>query len=201
MAALVDHFSRKVVGFEVFRRQPSARDVCRLIDTTVACTGRAPKYLISDHGCQFGDDYRDCCTSHGIEPRFGAIGQSGSIALIERFWATLKGEGLRRVLVPYGIAEMREELRVFCLWYNGLRPHSSLGGATPDEVYFGVEAARDGPRFEPRRRFPLGTQPLAQAPKAVRGKRGMKLELVTSHFEGRKHLPVVELRRAARSAT
>ena len=197
VAAIGDHFSRRVVGFEVFRRAPSAADICHLIDTTVACTRRAPKYIISDQGCQFGEEYLACCESHGIQARFGAIGKSGSIALIERFWSTFKSAGMRKMLVPYGVVQMREDVRVFCLWYNGVRPHSSLGGATPDEVYFGVQPARDGPRFEPRKRFPQRTKPSASAPKAVRGRRGVKLELVAGTFEGRPHLPVVELRRVA----
>jgi putative transposase len=197
VAAIVDHFSRRVVGFEVFRRAPSAADICRLLDTTVPCASSAPKYIVSDQGCQFGEEYLACCESHGIQPRFGAIGKSGSIALIERFWSTLKSAGLRRILVPYGIDQMREEVRVFCVWYNGVRPHSSLGGATPDEVYFGVQPARDGPRFEPRKRVPLGIRPSKCAPRAARGRRGVKLELVAGYFEGRAHLPVVALRRAA----
>ncbi|HEY6726434.1 MAG TPA: DDE-type integrase/transposase/recombinase, partial [Polyangiaceae bacterium] len=197
VAAIVDHFSRRVVGFEVFRRQPSATDICRFLDTTVACAGSAPKYIISDQGCQFGEEYLACCDSHGTQARFGAIGKSGSIALIERFWSTFKSAGMRKMLVPYGVGQMREEVRVFCLWYNGVRPHSSLGGATPDEVYFGVQPTRDGPRFEPRRRFPLGLKLMASAPRAMRGRRGVKLELIAGYFEGRKHLPVVALRRAA----
>ena len=197
VAAIVDHFSRKVVGFEVFSKAPSAEQICQLLNVTVACEGRAPKYIISDQGSQFQQEYRDCCESHGIQPRFGAIGKSGSIALIERFWQTLKSEGLRKILVPYSIDQMREEVRVFCNWYNGVRPHNELGGATPDEVYFGVKPARDRPRHEPRKRFPLKTKPSGRAPKAVRGKRGVKLELVVSHFEGRQHLPVIELERAA----
>ena len=120
-----------------------------------------------------------------------------SIALLERFWSTLKSAGLRKILVPYSIECVRQEVRVFCLWYKGVRPHSSLGGATPDEVHFGVTPARDGPRYEPRKRFPLGLKPSASAPKAVRGRRGVKLELAAGYFEGQKHLPVVALRRAA----
>jgi transposase InsO family protein len=197
VAAIVDHFSRRVVGFEVYPWAPSAREICGLIDTTVASEGRAPKYIISDQGVQFRTEYVDCCERHGIRPRFGAVGRSGSITLIERFWSTLKQEGLRRILVPFRIDSLREELRVFCLWYNGVRPHSSLGGATPEEIHFGSQPARDGPRFEPRKRFPLKTKPSRRAPKAVRGKRGVKLAVVVSHFEGRKHLPVIELRRAA----
>ncbi len=52
-------------------------------------------------------------------------------------------------------------------------------GATPDEVYFGLEPAREAPRFEPRKRFPLEITPSGSAPTAVRGKRGARLELVT----------------------
>ena len=72
-----------------------------------------------------------------------------------------------------------------------------VDGATPNEVFEGRDCARDGPRYERRTHYPLGKTPLRRAPKTVRGKRDMRLMLVVSHFEARKHLPAVELRRAA----
>ena len=30
----------------------------------------------------------------------------------------------------------QRELNLFCSWYNQERPHSTLEGATPDEIYF-----------------------------------------------------------------
>ncbi len=48
---------------------------------------RKPKYIISDKGPQFWcDGYKKWAESGNIKLRFGAIGQHGSIAVIERFF-------------------------------------------------------------------------------------------------------------------
>ena len=52
------------------------------------------------------------------------------------------------------------------------------------------------PRFEPRSRWPRGSPCVAPQAK-VQGKNGSKLVLVIGFYEGRKHLPVIELKRAA----
>ena len=61
---------------------------------------RPPKYIITDEGSQFRDEYRAWCKRRGVRSRYGAVGKYGSISLIERFILTLKSEGLRRILVP-----------------------------------------------------------------------------------------------------
>ena len=68
----------------------------------------------------------------------GAIGQKGSIAIIERFFLTLKSECTRLILVPMSVATFRREPLYFADWYNGLRPHAGLAGKTPQEAYEGV---------------------------------------------------------------
>jgi hypothetical protein len=50
---VLDHFSRLVVGFEVFEHEPSALQMTRILDTAIATTGNAPKYIITDKGAQF----------------------------------------------------------------------------------------------------------------------------------------------------
>ena len=119
-----------------------------------------------------------------------------TIAVVERFIKSLKVEALRHVWI-WSVEQLRAEMGAYAVWYNGWRPHQSLGGCTPNEVYNGVMPARDGPRLEPRRRFPLGTKPSKHAPAKVRGKRGVKLRLVVGTVESRSHLPTVELHRAA----
>jgi transposase InsO family protein len=89
----LDHFSSAVVGFEVFKRNPSSADICALLDQTARRSGSAPKYTVTDRGSQFQTDYSNWCAEHGVKPRFGAIGQHGSLAVIERFIGTLKREG------------------------------------------------------------------------------------------------------------
>jgi putative transposase len=40
------------------------------------------------------------------------------------------------------VAEARQELTSYFTFYNSHRPHSSLGGMTPDTAYFGKREAR-----------------------------------------------------------
>jgi hypothetical protein len=80
-------------------------------------------------------------------------------------------------------------------WYNGHRPHTSLDGRTPDEVYFNLRPANRQPRFEPRARWPRGS-PCARPRVLVKGAPGDCPELTVRFHANRKHLPIVILRRA-----
>ncbi len=195
MTGILDHFSRKVVAFEVFFKQPSDKDICRLLDRAVGRVGRAPKYTVTDQGVQFRSGFREWCTEHGVKPRFGAIGRSGSIAVLERFWLSLKTECTSRIVVPYDLEAMRAEVARFIGWHAEFRPHQGLAGATPLEVYEQRLPACRVPRFEPRARYPA--RPSHRGPPALRAGRGARLELVVSSYEGGKHLPILELRQAA----
>jgi hypothetical protein len=196
---VIDHFSRQVLGTKVCFREASAGHVCALLSRCARRHG-APKHIITDRGLQFQKKYRKWCKRHEVRPRFGAVGKPGSIALMERFWRTLKAEWLRRVTLSYRIEAMRSAVELFVGWYNEHRPHEGLGGATPCEVFHGKRPARDGPRWEPRAGFPLSRKPCASAPKKVRGKRGVVLEMHVTHLGGRRQLPVVELRPVRRAA-
>src|SRR3989339_1511236 len=136
MAVIVDHFSRKSVGFALFRKQPTSGDVRAALERAVKITGKAPKYIISDKGVQFFcDDYKDWCRVNNVKPRFGAVGKHGSIAITERFIKSLKYECTKIISVPMNFDEMRHELALYFTWYNEFRPHEYLGARTPQEVY------------------------------------------------------------------
>ena len=111
--------------------------------------------------------------------------------VLERCIRSLKDESLRRILLPLQYDAMLDEVQVTVDWYNSVRPHTALAGATPDEVYEGQSSARSAPRFEPRKLYPVAD------PTGLRAPTGTKLELVARSFRGRRHLPVVELREAA----
>ncbi len=156
-----------------------------------------PRHLITDQGSQFLEaGFGRWCRRRGIHQRFGAVGKYGSIAVVERLMRTIKSECTRRLLVPYRRQQLRHELSLFMTWYNGIRPHNWLAGNTPDEMYWDRPPACLAPRFEPRRGWPRGS-PCAAPQTAVRGRSGVRLELEVSYVAGRKHLPVVELNRAA----
>jgi hypothetical protein len=178
----------------VFKTPPSARQVTDWLDVAVQVAGRAPKHIISDQGPQFREDYQDWCVARGIKPRFGAIGQHGSIAVIERFFLSLKNECTRRIVVSLGLDTLQAELSVYFNWYNEMRPHQSLCGRTPSEVYVG-RTVRDRTQYETR--APLKAASTHDCTTPIAAHRVTQLELDVTHFEGRRHLPIVALNRAA----
>jgi putative transposase len=196
LAVVVDHFSRRAMGVAVFRKQPDCQQAIAFLARTIRDAAK-PKYIISDKGTQFWcTRFKRWCKRRKIKPRFGAVGQYGSIAVIERFIRTLKDEGLRRILVPLTVRKMRREANAIIAWYNTCRPHTALGGRTPDERYLRIPAACRRPRFEPRPHWP-GNSPCASPQAKVRAAPGVRLQLVVNFHQGRRHLPIVTLRQVA----
>jgi len=196
VAVVLDHFSRAVVGFAVFFRPPTSAEVQRSLGLAIRRAGRRPKYVISDHGRQFRcKSFRQWCRRQRIRPRFGAVGEYGSLAVIERFMRSLKAECTRQILVPLRLDAVRREIALYIVWHNQ-RPSQALGGRTPREVYAGRPPANASPRIEPRANWPVEA-PCASPQTTIRAERGTKLTLVVGHLEGRRHLPVVALREAA----
>jgi transposase InsO family protein len=157
-----------------------------------------PKYIVCDRGSQFDcDAFRKWCKRKGIKrPRYGAIGQHGSIAVVERLILTIKCLLCCLPVVPYRREAFLKELLATVEWYNQFRPHTWLGGKTPNEVYHGTFPANRRPRFEPRSQWPRGS-PCAKPWALVRGSPGAEVTLEISFFRGRKYLPVVALKRVA----
>jgi transposase InsO family protein len=197
VAVVIDHHSRRVMGIDAFRNNPTAVSVSHFLECAIQTASATPKYIICDKGQQFWCSvFKDWCDRHGITPRFGAVGQHGSIALIERFILSLKNECTRIILMPFRTDAFDLELTSFANWYNHSRPHSSLSGKTPHEVYHDLLPACERPRYEPRVRWPRSaTCASPQAP--VSGHCGALIRLDVRYHRDRKHLPIVELRRAA----
>jgi len=80
------------MGYAVFLKEPSSTEVCRMLGQAVAAAGKAPRYIVCNHGPQFYcDAFRQWCKRSGIEPpRYGDIGKHGNLAVIERLVLTLK---------------------------------------------------------------------------------------------------------------
>ena len=197
VAVVVDHFSRRVMGTATFRRQPTSEAVRAFLGRAIRAAKAPPKYIICDRGKQFDSEaFRVWCKRRGIKPRYGAIGKQGSIAVVERLIRTLKENIRLWLLVPMREKEFRQELRLLTEWYNGCRPHATLGGRTPDEVYFQRFPSHRKPRYEPRSRWPRGS-PCAKPWALTRGRLGARLQLDLSFYHGRKHLPLIALKRVA----
>jgi transposase InsO family protein len=153
--------------------------------------GRPPRHIVSDQGSQFRSEYLAWCKRKKARPRFGKIGEHGSIAIIERFFRSLKQECFCRSSVPMRVASFEAELSAYVTWYNEYRPHQGLGGVAPAE--------RLG-RTSNTRRPALELRPSSRArghPRGARSRACRALELRVHYLEGRRHLPVIELRKAA----
>jgi hypothetical protein len=64
----------------------------------------------------------------------GALGQRGSIAVIERLIRTMKHELLLGMPIPLRYVTLQHQIYLRIGWYNEQRPHTSLRGQTPNEV-------------------------------------------------------------------
>jgi transposase InsO family protein len=198
VAIVIDHFSRRVMGITAFKNQPTCEAVCGFLGRTIAKVEKSPRYIVCDRGTQFDcDAFRKWCKRNGIKrPRYGAIGKHGSIAVVERVILTTKCLLSRLLLVPYRREAFLRELTATVDWYNECRPHTWLGGETPNERYNGRFPANRRPRFEPRSRWPCGS-PCARPWALARGSPGTRLTLDVSFHAGQRHLPIVKLRRVA----
>ncbi len=198
VAVAEDHFSRRLMGITAFKGRPTSCQVRQFLGRTMAKVGVVPKYLICDKGSQFWcDGFKLWCRKRRIRPRFGAVGKHGSIAVVERLILTIKDSCARLILVPLRRKDFLNELKYFSQWYNEFRPHMTLDGRTPNEVYRQEpRPAHRAPRFEPRETWPRGS-PCAKPQSLIKGRPGVNLLLQIDYHRGRKHQPIVTLRRAA----
>jgi transposase InsO family protein len=197
VGVVLDHFSRRVLGMAIFGQRPDSPSVRMALGRIIARTKTMPKYLICDKDSVFFcDGFRRWLRRKGTKPRFGAVGQHGSIAVIERFIRTLKDEGTRRITVPLRRDAFRRELNWFVARYNEHRPNMGLDGKTPNEVYFGRRPGNRRPRIEPRRRWTRRSR-CAVPQVLVAGQPRDRLTIQLAYHASRRHLPVVTLKRAA----
>jgi transposase InsO family protein len=194
----IDQCSRRVMGSAVYRGQPTSCAVRGFMERLFVEVGHQPQHLVSDQGRQFvAKEFRRWCRRRGIRQRFGAIGQYGSLAVIERCIRTIKIECTRRLIaVPFCLVDFERELALYFSWHAGHRPHTRLRSATPDEVYYHRRPASRAPRFEPRPRWPRRS-PCASPQTLIRGQPGVRLNLAVRYHGGRRHLPIITLKRAA----
>ncbi len=156
LAVVLDAFSRMPLVACVFCREPRARDLARLVENAAATYG-PPRHFVSDQGTQFtAAAFRKTLEHLRIRHRFGAVGKTGSIALIERLWRTLKNLLGLRILRPLLLSDLRRRLELGLFYYANLRPHQALGGATPAEIYLRLEPAHLAAVHPPRGKLGQG---------------------------------------------
>jgi transposase InsO family protein len=137
LASIVDLYSRRSLAFELFPAQPTSAQIAALLDQATRTHGD-PKHFLTDHGGSFlGETLTLALAQKEIDHRKGAVGQHGSIAIIERLWRTAKECLDLDTVRPRVAPVLRQRIAVVIDYYNGKRPHAALGNATPDQVYTG----------------------------------------------------------------
>ncbi len=197
LVVIIDHYSRRAMGIAAFSKPPTSSTIRTFIGRIINESSVAPTYLICDKGRQFWCDvFKRWCRGKSIRVRFGAVGKHGSIAVVERFIRTVKDEATRRILVSYRKEAFCKELTSYLAWYNEYRPHTTLDGKTPNEAYFRLRPNNRRPRIEPRERWPRRA-PCAEPATLIAGQPGDRFTLDVNFQDGRRHLPIVSLKRAA----
>jgi len=146
LAVVLDLYSRYPLAWALWPSRPSSEDLASLLEEALRTWG-PPEHLlvsavVSDQGGEFtGEAFESALRRRGIAHLFGAVGQHGSIAVLERLWKTLKGALEVNDLPRLQFEDFERRLTVAIDWYARLRPHSSLKGATPRERYLRLRPA------------------------------------------------------------
>jgi transposase InsO family protein len=138
LVVILDVFSRFPLTFRIFSKEPTSEEIAALVDESTTRYGK-PRHFVTDRGSQFtGEPFVSTLSGLGILQRFGAVGRTGSIAIIERFWRTLKEMLDVKFRPPLSITHLEDRVDRALFYYATLRPHQGLAGATPTEMYFGL---------------------------------------------------------------
>ena len=88
-------------------------------------------------GSQFtSEDFTRVLKNYDIKISMDGKGRWVDNVFVERLWKSVKYEHV--YLHAYdSVADARQQLASYFEFYNSSRPHSSLGGQTPDTAYFG----------------------------------------------------------------
>lgn len=131
LAAVMDAFSRRIVGWSMNRRANSQLAQKALLMAVQQREIQGSLIHHSDRGSQYTDQrYQQLLTDHSIQPSMSNTGSCYDNAMMESFFATLKTECANRVFDT--INEARRDIAYYIeAWYNRRRLHSSLGFASP----------------------------------------------------------------------
>lgn len=134
VAAIVDLFSRRVVGWAMQERMDRSLVLAAL---AMAVKQRQPDAGLihhSDRGSQYAsDDYRTALVDHGMIASMSRRACCYDNAAMESFWHTLKVELIHRHRFQTRTEAIQAIFEFIEVFYNRVRRHSSIGYVSPVE--------------------------------------------------------------------
>lgn len=169
LVAILDWYSRRVLAWRVSNTL-EAEFCVDCLEDALRIHGR-PEIFNSDQGSQFTSEaFTGVLKREGIAISMDGRGRALDNIFVERLWRTVKYEDI--YLKGYAsLLELRLGLTEYFAFYNGERPHQSLGNRTPDAVYHSGE---DGGAYIVDR-FGGTPEPTATVSGAVGGGRAPEL--------------------------
>ena len=133
-------FSRVPIATATYEKKPGASAMARLLKLAAKALGRSPKYVITDQGPEFkGKVFEKTASRMNVLHRYGSIQNIFATARLERFWKTLKDTASLRLLRPLNLQDLERRLELALTHFTAFRPHQGLHGATPAEIFLGLE--------------------------------------------------------------
>lgn len=138
LVAVMDWATRRVVSWRLSNTMDV--DFCIVaLQEALARFGR-PEIFNSDQGSQFtSPQFTEVLIGAEVRISMDGRGRWMDNVFIERLWRSLKYECVYLHAFETG-SELRAGLTGWIGYYNTSRPHSALGGLTPDEAYAAIGA-------------------------------------------------------------
>ena len=134
LAAVIDWFTRRVLSWRVSITMEV--DFClAAVEEALGKHGR-PEIFNTDQGSQFTSAaFTGLLADNAIAISMDGRGSWRDNVFVERLWRSVKYEEV--YLRAYGsVPDARASIGHYLTFYNRVRPHSSLGRRTPDQLYF-----------------------------------------------------------------
>ena len=139
LVAVMDWATRKVLAWRVSNTM-DVEFCVEALQEALARFGR-PEIFNTDQGSQFTSaDFTDVLKGAQVRISMDGRGRWMDNVFIERLWRSLKYECVYLHAFETG-SELRAGLTRWISYYNTRRPHSTLGGRTPNEAY-GIDVAQ-----------------------------------------------------------